>query len=126
MESNVVKENLDSLFGNLEKFLKTETVVGEPIVVGEVTLVPIISVMFGCGTGGGTGKDNNGTNGTGSGGGLGARISPNAILVIKRDEVTMLPIKEKNNLENLLNMVPDIVSKLNVKKDKENNNDSEE
>lgn len=121
MESNTVKENLDSLFGSLEKFLKTETVVGEPIVVGEVTLVPIISVMFGCGTGSGTGNDNKGVNGTGSGGGGGARILPNAILVIKKDEVTMLPIKENNNLDNLLNMIPDIISKLNVKKDKGNN-----
>ncbi|EKQ51249.1 MULTISPECIES: spore germination protein GerW family protein [unclassified Clostridium] len=118
MENNAVKENLDSLFGNLEKFLKTETVVGEPIVVGEVTLVPIISVMFGCGTGGGTGHDNKGMNGTGSGGGGGARITPNAILVIKKDEVTLLPIKEKSNIDNLLNMVPDIVSKLNIKKEK--------
>ncbi|WP_297423132.1 GerW family sporulation protein [Clostridium sp.] len=118
MENNAVKENLDSLFGNLEKFLKTETVVGEPIVVGEVTLVPIISVMFGCGTGGSTGHDNKGMNGTGSGGGGGARITPNAILVIKKDEVTLLPIKEKSNIDNLLNMVPDIVSKLNIKKEK--------
>jgi len=57
--------------------------------------------------------------GDGSGGGGGARISPNAILVIKKDEVTMLPVKGKNNLDNLINMVPDIVSKINLKKDKE-------
>ena len=114
-----MKESFDSLFTNLEKFIKTETVVGEPIVVGEVTLVPIISVMFGCGTGGGTGSDNKGMTGNGSGGGGGARISPNAILVIKKDEVTMLPVKGKNNLDNLINMVPDIVSKINIKKDKE-------
>ena len=119
MENNSMKESFDSLFTNLEKFIKTETVVGEPIVVGEVTLVPIISVMFGCGTGGGTGSDNKGMTGNGSGGGGGARISPNAILVIKKDEVTMLPVKGKNNLDNLINMVPDIVSKINIKKDKE-------
>jgi uncharacterized spore protein YtfJ len=119
MENNTMKESFDSLFTNLEKFIKTETVVGEPIVVGEVTLVPIISVMFGCGTGGGTGSDNKGMTGNGSGGGGGARISPNAILVIKKDEVTMLPVKGKNNLDNLINMVPDIVSKINIKKDKE-------
>jgi uncharacterized spore protein YtfJ len=118
MENNTMKESFDSLFTNLEKFIKTETVVGEPIVVGEVTLVPIISVMFGCGTGGGTGSDNKGMTGNGSGGGGGARISPNAILVIKKDEVTMLPVKGKNNLDNLINMVPDIVSKINFKKDK--------
>ena len=119
MENNSMKESFDSLFTNLEKFIKTETVVGEPIIVGEVTLVPIISVMFGCGTGGGTGSDNKGMTGNGSGGGVGARISPNAILVIKKDEVTMLPVKGKNNLDNLINMVPDIVSKINIKKDKE-------
>ena len=119
MANNSIKESLDSVFTNLEKFIKTETVIGEPIVVGEVTLVPIISVMFGCGAGGGTGGDNKGMTGDGSGGGGGARISPNAILVIKKDEVTMLPVKGKNNLDNLINMVPDIVSKINIKKDKE-------
>lgn len=117
MENNTMKESFDSLFSNLEKFIKTETVVGQPIVVGEVTLVPIISVMFGCGTGGGTGSDNKGMTGNGAGGGGGARITPNAILVIKKDEVTMLPIKGKNNLDNLINMVPDIVSKINLKKE---------
>lgn len=118
MGNNSIKESLDSVFTNLEKFIKTETVIGEPIVVGEVTLVPIISVMFGCGAGGGTGGDNKGMTGDGSGGGGGARISPNAILVIKKDEVTMLPVKGKNNLDNLINMVPDIVSKINLKRDK--------
>ena len=117
MENNTMKESFDSLFSNLEKFIKTETVVGQPIVVGEVTLVPIISAMFGCGTGGGTGSDNKGMTGNGAGGGGGARISPNAILVIKKDEVTMLPVKGKNNLDNLINMVPDIVSKINFKKE---------
>ena len=92
MGNNSMKESLDSVFTNLEKFIKTETVIGEPIVVGEVTLVPIISVMFGCGAGGGTGGDNKGMTGDGSGGGGGARISPNAILVIKKDEVIGSPI----------------------------------
>ncbi|MGE5627953.1 MAG: GerW family sporulation protein [Solirubrobacterales bacterium] len=121
-----VKENLDTLFSNLEKFLKTETVIGEPIVVGETTLVPIISVTFGCGTGGGTGKDNKGMDGTGSGLGAGARVSPNAILVIKKDEVTMLPVKSKNNLDALINMVPEIMSKVKAKKDGENSGEKSE
>ena len=114
-----VKENIDTLFSNLEKFLKTETVIGDPIVIGETTLVPIISVSFGCGTGGGTGKDNKGMDGTGSGLGAGARVSPNAILVIKNDEVTMLPVKGKSNLDALVNMVPEIVSKIKCKKEDE-------
>lgn len=122
MENNIIKENLDLIFGNLEKFLKTETVVGEPIVIGEVTLVPIISIIFGGGTGGGSGHDNKGMNGAGSGGGAGARILPIAILVIKKDDVTMLQIKEESNLDSLINMIPDIISKINENKDEEDNN----
>lgn len=120
MNNNTIQEGFDSLFSNLEKLIKTETVIGEPIVVGEVTLVPIISVMFGCGTGGATEKDNKGIPGNSGGGGGGAKISPNAILVIKKDEVTMLPVKGKGNLESLVNIVPEIVSKINIKKDKDN------
>lgn len=119
MENKIsLKENLDSLLSNLEKFLKTETVIGEPITVGETTLIPIISVSFGCGTGGGTGDDNaKHMGGSGSGAGLGAKITPNAVLVIKKDEVSMLPVKSKSNLDSLVKMVPEIVKKFNLKKD---------
>jgi uncharacterized spore protein YtfJ len=122
-----MSENLEMIFSKLENFLKTETVVGEPIVVGETTLIPIISVMFGCGGGGGVGTDDKGANGSGSGLGMGARIVPNAILVIKKDEVSMLPVKDKNALGNLIEMVPEIISKINLKKsDKTSNESSEE
>lgn len=125
MENNI-KENLDVLFTKLEKFLRTETVVGEPIKVGEITLIPIISVMFGCGTGSGTG-DNKGIKGEGGGLGTGARITPNAVLVIKNDEVTMLPVKTRGNLDKLLEMVPEIVSKVNCdKKEKKEEKNKEE
>ncbi|URZ03301.1 GerW family sporulation protein [Clostridium felsineum] len=126
-----VKESLDVLFTKLEKFLRTETVIGEPIKVGETTLIPIVSVMFGCGTGSGTG-DNKGIKGEGGGLGTGARISPNAILVIKNDEVQMLPVKSSGNLSKLIEMVPEIVSKIKVEKNnkeeakEENREDSKE
>ncbi|KHD35275.1 sporulation protein [Clostridium acetobutylicum] len=112
-----VKENLDVLFTKLEKFLRTETVIGQPIKVGETTLIPIVTVMFGCGTGGGVG-DNKGIKGQGGGLGTGARISPDAVLVIKNDDVQMLPVKKGANLSKLIEMVPEIVSKIKI--DKEN------
>ena len=123
---NSARDNINAIFSNLEKFIKTETVIGEPITIGEVTLVPIISVMFGCGAGSGTGSDNKGMNGNGAGGGGGARISPNGIVVIKDGEVSMLPVKSKSNLEALVNMVPEIVSKINIKKDTEEKEEDKE
>ncbi len=118
---NLVKENLETLFEKLEKFLKTETVIGQPIVIGEVTLVPIVTVTFGCATGAGGGKGNDPKNGGGSGSGLSsaAKITPNAIVVVKNNEVTMLPVKDKGSLENLLNMVPDIMEKIQKKKEEQ-------
>ncbi|MGE5631831.1 MAG: GerW family sporulation protein [Caulobacteraceae bacterium] len=112
-----INESLETLFSHLEKFLKTETVIGEPIVVGETTLIPIITVSFGCGGGGGGGKDEKGNDGMGTGVGVGARISPDAVVVIKDEAVTMLPIKGKSNIEKLVGMVPEIVKKIKLKKD---------
>ena len=125
-----IPENTEALFSSLEKFLKTETVVGEPIILGETTLIPLITVSFGCGTGGGSG--NSPKDGEGSGGGLGAgaKIAPTAILVIKNGEVTMLPVKGKYNLENLIEMVPELISKVSSKmgccQDKKENPNAEE
>ncbi len=112
-----VNESLETLFSHLEKFLKTETVIGEPIVVGETTLIPIITVAFGCGGGGGGGKDEKGNDGMGTGVGVGAKISPDAVIVIREDSVTMLPVKSRSNLEKLVGMVPEIVKKIKLKKE---------
>ena len=125
MESNF-NQNIETIFSSLENFIKTKTVVGEPIVVGDVTLIPIISVMFGCGAGGGNGTDNKGMNGTGNGGGGGAKISPNGIVVIKNGEVSMLPVKSQNNLESFIALVPEIVTKPDLKKDKDEAEENKE
>lgn len=113
---NVIKENLDTLFQKLEKFLRTETVVGQPIIIGEATLVPIVSISFGCATGAGSGSGNDpkAGAGTGAGSGLGsaAKISPAAVIVIKNGEVTLLPIRGKGGLESLMEKVPDIMDKV--------------
>jgi len=118
MESKTpINESLETLFSHLEKFLKTETVIGEPIAVGETTLIPIITVAFGCGGGGGGGKDEKGNDGMGTGVGVGAKISPDAVIVIRQDTVTMLPVKNRSNLEKLVGMVPEIVKKIKLKKE---------
>ncbi len=112
-----LNESLETLFNNLEKFFRTETVVGEPIVIGETTLIPIITVTFGAGGGGGAGNDEKGNGGTGNGIGVGARITPDAVLVIKNDEITMMPVKNRCSLDKLVGMVPELIKKIKPKKD---------
>ncbi len=43
----------------------------------------------------------------------GAKIAPAAILVIKGDQVELLPIKKTGGLAKLIDMIPEIVEKVN-------------
>lgn len=110
-------DNLKTIFQEMEDFLTTKAVVGEPIEVGAVTLIPVINVTFGMGTGGGTGegaKINTGQKG-GAGAGLGAKISPTAVIVIKEGDISVIPINGNAGLERIIEMVPDIVKKIRKK-----------
>lgn len=79
--------NANTLLKDLENYIGTKTVFGEPMIFGSISVVPIIKVSFGLGLGGGTDKDNQG-----NGGGAGARLVPMAVMVIKDDDVSVLPI----------------------------------
>lgn len=126
MEKSSINQNMEVLFTQLEKFLKTETVVGEPMIIGDVTIVPLITVSFGCGMGGGSGKDpEKSEEGSGSGIGAGAKISPDSVLVINKGEVTMMPVRGKANLEKLMEKVPDIISQINTKSGKDSKSEPE-
>ena len=111
-----VTENVNVLFEKLEEFLKSKTVVGEAIKIGETTLIPFISVSFGLGTGGGDGTDGKGSKGLGGGSGCGAKVTPMAVLIIKGDQTELIPIKKSGGLEKLVEMVPDIVNKIKDEK----------
>ncbi|HWQ73212.1 MAG TPA: spore germination protein GerW family protein [Desulfitobacteriaceae bacterium] len=112
-DSFSINENINSIFEKLESFLKTKTVIGEPMQVGETTIIPFVEIFFGLGTGGGSGTEEKGSNGTGGGAGTGAKIAPAAILVIKGDQVELLPIKKTGGLAKLIDMIPEIVEKVN-------------
>lgn len=113
-------ENVGALFEKLEKFFTSKTVVGEEIVVGNITLIPMVDISFGVGTGSGDETDEKGHKGMGAGGGVGAKATPSAVIVIKDDDIQILPIKQRGGMEKLLGMVPDIVSKVNMKLQDEN------
>ena len=112
-------EVFNTLFDKLEKFLRTETVVGDPFQVGSITMVPIISVSFGVGGGEGSAKDNKGIDGNGGGGGVGCKITPNAMLVIKNDELSVVPLTNRGSLERIVEMVPEIIAKVDCSRAKD-------
>ena len=91
------KTTVDSLLNGLESFLSSKTVVGEPIKIGDIIILPLVNVSFGVGAGVFAGDNNN--NG---GGGLGGKMSPNAVIVINGEDARLvrafqaiLPIRGK-------------------------------
>ena len=89
---NMLKTALDEI----ERLLTTKTVVGEPIKIGDNTIVPLVAIGFGFGGGGGAGEDpkHPGAKGAGSGAGGGAGIRPIALVVVDRDgKVRVEPVR---------------------------------
>ena len=63
-------KDIEKLFGTavneIERMLNTKTIVGDPITVEGNTLIPLLSVGFGFGVGGGEGTDPSKCAGTGA------------------------------------------------------------
>jgi len=112
------KEDMDAIAAHLENMVKSKTIVGEPIMAGNATVIPIISASFGFALGDGEGSEPNKGGGKGSGGGGGARITPTALLVVKDDDVQVFNLGDKGSLDKLVTMVPEIISKISDLKTK--------
>ncbi len=107
---------LNTLFERLEQLLHTETVVGAPLHVGRITIIPLISVSLG--VGGREGGDRKNTNGRSCDyGGAGCTISPHTLLVIKNEEVNVIPLTDKGSMERIVEMLPEIISTVGCSKE---------
>lgn len=124
---NLIKSNVEGMIDKLEEFLVSKTVVGEQIQVGNNIIIPFVSIGFGAGTGIGDGQDEKKAGGMGGGGGIGAKVQPIAVLVINGDDVRMIPVKKSGGLEKLIEMVPDLISKISpADKDKDEDKENED
>ena len=104
-------ENLDAMLTKLENFISIKTVVGEPIVIDNITIIPLVDVSFGLGLGNTEKRANK--DGKNSGGcGLGAKMSPNSIMVINNGHVQLISVNDKSSINKVIDMVPGIVNKL--------------
>jgi len=119
--TNNINENIKTLFSKMEEFVTTKTVVGEPVQMGEVTLIPLVDVTFGMGTGlSSVNSDKEKDSGAGA---LGAKMSPSAVIVISKGSVQLVNVKSQESVSKLLDMVPGILARFNLdslfsKKDK--------
>ncbi|MCR4751249.1 MAG: hypothetical protein K5852_03050 [Eubacterium sp.] len=107
-ENNTFQENVEALFRGMDAFLSTKAVVGEAVPVGDSLMIPLADVSFGLGAGAlsATNKNN-------GGGGMGAKVSPAAVLLIAKDGTTKLvSLKGQDAVSKIIDMAPDILTKI--------------
>ena len=113
-----LSEMLGDIMSKIREMIDVNTVVGAPITTPDgVTIIPVTKVSIGYGGGGSdfatknypAGRDN----AFGGGAGAGVTITPVAFLVIRGENVRMLPIAEpaSTSVDRLIELLPDILDK---------------
>ena len=105
-----VESLIERVMGELHRIVRTETVVGEPVKAGEITLIPVSKISFGFGAG--STPDGKGPSGAGTGGA--ASVEPIAFVVIDaQGKVQILPLKEQDiNIGSLFKYMPEAMAKI--------------
>lgn len=108
---------VESLLRGMDSVLSTKTVVGEATTVGDIIILPLVDVSFGVAAGAGSNGQKNSASGAG---GLGGKMTPSAVLVIKDGVTKLVNIKNQDTVTKILDMIPDLVDKIKPgEKDKE-------
>lgn len=121
---SLFKTNVDSLFKGMENFISTKTVVGEAVHIDDTIILPLVDVTFGLGAGASEARDEKKSNGTG-GGGMGAKISPSAVIVIKDGHTKLVNIKNQDSLTKIIDIVPDLMDRFMSKSKKKEEGSNE-
>ncbi|MBQ6550294.1 MAG: GerW family sporulation protein [Lachnospiraceae bacterium] len=110
MAQNDFNESIRTLLSGLDGFVSSKTVVGTPVKVNDTVLLPLMDVEVGVGAGA------FGNKALGTGGGMGAKMTPSAVLVIQNGASKLINIKNQDSLTKVLDMVPEVMDRITGKK----------
>ena len=102
----------------LREIADVNTIVGKPIVAGEITIIPISKLTVGFASGGSDFTSKNqkpeDDNSFGGGSGAGMNLSPVAFLIVKGDSVRLMPVAPPpvTAVDRVVEMVPDVIDKV--------------
>ena len=98
---------IDALFKGLEGIASSKTVIGEPICLDDVKLIPLIEVTAGLASG--ALAKNARQNGAGA---MSAKVTPIALLILQNGRLKLINVKNQDIWNRLLDMIPDAVDKI--------------
>ena len=111
-DNNSFDSAVSSLFKGMSGFMTTKTVVGDAVHIDDTIILPLVDVSYGMGAGSNKG-------------GMGAKMSPCAVLVIHNGSSKIVNIKNTDSMSKILDMVPDNINKFFKKDNSEKLSDDE-
>lgn len=113
--ANDFNTTVGALFQGMDSFLSSKTVVGQPTQIGETILLPLVDVSFGVAAGA---FAENGDKKNKAAGGMGAKMTPSAVLVIQNGKTRLVNVKNQETLTKILDMVPELIERVTNKDNK--------
>ena len=113
MANTNIDGTISTLFHGMDGFVSCKSVVGDPIKVGDTIIIPLLDVNFGMAAGA-----FNKQTGNNAAGGIGAKLSPAAVLVISNGKTRLVNIKNQDTVTKILDMIPDVIDKFKGKDEK--------
>jgi len=114
-----LSELMETTMTKIREMVDSNSIIGEPITTPDgVTVIPISRVSFGFGTGGSDyGKT---VDKFGGGGGAGVKIDPVSFLIIKDGVTRVVPVAlpSVGPIDRILDMVPEVVDRVEAFVDK--------
>ena len=110
---------LENTIAKIKEMISVNDVIGDPITVVGVTIIPISKVSVGLGGGGSdfvSKNVNKQDNPFGGGIGAGVKVTPLAFIIVRGDSVRMLPVAAPANTtaDRVIEMVPDVLDKISA------------
>ena len=121
MADNRFDSTVEALFKGMDGFLSTKTVVGDAVRFEDGTIIlHLVDVYFGVGAGAWAQQAGD----MSTGGGLGGKITPSSVVVLKDGHAKLVNVKNQDTVTKVLDMVPDLID--SFKKDKTEKKDMQE
>ena len=96
----------------LRAMVDADTIIGTPLTVGELTLIPVSKVSFGLATGGSDFPTKQNAV-FGGGGGAGVSVHPIAFIAVSGTSVKMLQVNaDQTPIDKLIDNAPDLIKKV--------------
>ena len=108
-----IKGMMDTTLSKIKEMVDVSTIIGDPIVNGDTTIIPISKMSYGFASGGSDFDGKSGHRCFGGGGGAGVTVQPVAFLVITPTNVRLLQIDNNmNSLYKAVGMIPNLVDQV--------------